>query len=58
MPVDTHIENMARSIGLTRRRSRNWRMVEELTAKLRRLDPADPSGTTSLSATSACRASA
>jgi uncharacterized protein (TIGR02757 family) len=42
MPVDTHIENMARSIGLTRRRSRNWRMVEELTAALRRLDPADP----------------
>ena len=36
MPVDTHIENMARSIGLTRRRSRTWRMVEELTAALRR----------------------
>ena len=42
MPVDTHIENMARSIGLTRRRSRNWRMVEEITAGLRRLDPDDP----------------
>ena len=42
MPVDTHIENMARSIGLTRRRSRTWRMVEEVTAGLRRLDPADP----------------
>ena len=42
MPVDTHIENMARSIGLTRRRSRNWRMVEEITAGLRRLDPEDP----------------
>lgn len=42
MPVDTHIENMARSIGLTRRRSRTWRMVEELTAALRRLDPGDP----------------
>jgi len=42
MPVDTHIENMARSIGLTRRRSRNWRMVEEVTAGLRRLDPEDP----------------
>jgi uncharacterized protein (TIGR02757 family) len=42
MPVDTHIENMARSIGLTRRRSRNWRMVEEITAALRRLDPDDP----------------
>jgi uncharacterized protein (TIGR02757 family) len=42
MPVDTHIENMARSIGLTRRRSRNWRMVEEVTAGLKRLDPNDP----------------
>ena len=42
MPVDTHIENMARSIGLTRRRSRNWPMVEEITERLRRLDPEDP----------------
>lgn len=42
MPVDTHIENMARSIGLTRRRSRNWPMVEEITARLRKLDPDDP----------------
>ena len=42
MPVDTHIENMARSIGLTRRRSRNWRMVEEITGKLKDLDPDDP----------------
>jgi len=42
MPVDTHIENMARSIGLTRRRSRSWRMVEEITGALARLDPDDP----------------
>jgi uncharacterized protein (TIGR02757 family) len=42
MPVDTHIENMARSIGLTRRRSRNWKMAEEITARLRALDPEDP----------------
>ena len=42
MPVDTHIENMARSIGLTRRRSRNWLMAEEITAKLKALDPDDP----------------
>jgi uncharacterized protein (TIGR02757 family) len=42
MPVDTHIENMARSVGLTRRRSRNWKMVEEITAGLRRLDAEDP----------------
>jgi uncharacterized protein (TIGR02757 family) len=42
MPVDTHIENMARSIGLTRRRSRDWKMSEEITARLRALEPADP----------------
>jgi uncharacterized protein (TIGR02757 family) len=42
MPVDTHIENMARSIGLTRRRSRSWLMVEEITGKLKGLDPDDP----------------
>jgi uncharacterized protein (TIGR02757 family) len=42
MPVDTHVENMARSIGLTRRRSRNWLMVEEITGKLKDLDRDDP----------------
>lgn len=42
IPVDTHIENMARSIGLTRRRSRNGRMATEITARLRALDPLDP----------------
>jgi uncharacterized protein (TIGR02757 family) len=42
IPVDTHIENMSRAIGLTRRRSRNWRMAEEITARLAMVDPADP----------------
>jgi uncharacterized protein (TIGR02757 family) len=42
VPVDTHIENMSRAIGLTRRRARTWRMAEEITAALARLDPADP----------------
>jgi endonuclease III len=42
IPVDTHIENMSRSIGLTERRSRNWKMAEEITARLRRLDADDP----------------
>lgn len=42
MPVDTHVENMSRSIGLTRRRSRTWRMAEEITAQLARLDATDP----------------
>jgi len=42
MPVDTHVENMSRAIGLTRRRSRTWRMAEEITGRLALLDPADP----------------
>ena len=42
IPVDTHIENMSRAIGLTARRSRTWRMSEEITARLAALDPADP----------------
>jgi uncharacterized protein (TIGR02757 family) len=42
MPIDTHVENMSRAIGLTRRRSRNWRMAEEITARLAEVDPNDP----------------
>lgn len=42
MPVDTHIENMSRAIGLTRRRSRTWRMAEEITARLAAVDADDP----------------
>jgi uncharacterized protein (TIGR02757 family) len=42
VPVDTHVENMSRAIGLTRRRSRTWRMAEEITARLAAVDPADP----------------
>jgi uncharacterized protein (TIGR02757 family) len=42
IPVDTHVENMSRAIGLSRRRSRNWRMAEEITARLAEIDPADP----------------
>jgi uncharacterized protein (TIGR02757 family) len=42
IPVDTHVENMSRAIGLTRRKSRNWRMAAEITRRLRGLDPEDP----------------
>ena len=42
IPVDTHVENMSRAVGLTRRRSRNWKMAEEITGRLALLDPADP----------------
>ena len=42
IPVDTHVENMSRAIGLTRRRSRTWRMAEEITGHLAVVDPEDP----------------
>jgi len=42
IPVDTHVENMSRAVGLTRRRSRTWRMAEEITARLATIDPFDP----------------
>jgi uncharacterized protein (TIGR02757 family) len=42
IPVDTHVENMCRSIGLTRRRTRTWRMAVEITRRLAALDAADP----------------
>lgn len=42
VPVDTHVENMSRAIGLTRRRSRTWKMAEEITAHLAAIDPGDP----------------
>jgi uncharacterized protein (TIGR02757 family) len=42
IPVDTHVENMSRAIGLTRRRSRTWKMAEDITARLALVDAADP----------------
>lgn len=42
VPLDTHVENMSRAIGLTRRKSRTGRMAMDITRRLRRLDPEDP----------------
>lgn len=42
IPVDRHIERIAGLLGLTSRRSPDWRMALEITAALRRLDPRDP----------------
>lgn len=42
VPVDTHVENMSRAVGLTRRRSRTWAMAAEITRGLAAIDPADP----------------
>jgi uncharacterized protein (TIGR02757 family) len=42
IPLDTHIASMAHAIRLTRLRTRAGRMAADVTATLRRLDPADP----------------
>lgn len=42
IPLDTHVANMADALRLTRLRSRTGRMVEDITDRLRALDPEDP----------------
>jgi len=42
IPVDAHIQRIGRYLGLTSRKQADWRMAREITAALRRLDPADP----------------
>lgn len=42
IPVDTHISRICRYLGLTSRKSADWRMACEITDSLRRLDPLDP----------------
>ena len=41
-PLDVHSGNVARKLGLLRRKQNDWRAVEELTANLRKFDPDDP----------------
>lgn len=42
MPLDVHVERVARQLGLLTRKQRDWRAVVELTDQLRRFDPEDP----------------
>lgn len=42
VPLDLHVHWIAYNTGLTRRRSRSWAAVEEITEALRRIDPMDP----------------
>lgn len=42
VPLDVHVIRVGQCLGLTRYRSPGWRMAADLTASLRRLDPADP----------------
>jgi uncharacterized protein (TIGR02757 family) len=41
-PLDVHSGNVARKLGLLRRKQNDWKAAEELTANLRRFDPQDP----------------
>jgi uncharacterized protein (TIGR02757 family) len=42
IPLDTHIQRVARALRFTERRSPCWKMALEVTARLRELDPTDP----------------
>lgn len=42
IPLDVHVARQARLLGLLKRKQNDWKAVQELTEKLRLLDPDDP----------------
>lgn len=42
IPLDVHVGNISRKLGLLQRKSNDRKAVEELTALLRHMDPSDP----------------
>jgi len=42
IPLDIHVGNVARKLGLLNRKQNDWKAVEELTAVLRSFNPQDP----------------
>ncbi len=42
VPVDTHIERIARYLGFTRRKNPSWKMAVEITQGLKKLNREDP----------------
>ena len=42
IPVDTHVARICRQLKLTKRKVVSWQMAEEITEKLKKLDPEDP----------------
>jgi uncharacterized protein (TIGR02757 family) len=42
LPLDTHLMKMVSFLGWTKSKSANWRVVEETTNVLKRIDPKDP----------------
>jgi len=42
VPLDTHMARLGSALGLTRRKTPDWRMAEQITASLRLVCPEDP----------------
>ncbi len=42
LPLDVHVERVARQLGLLNRKQADWLAVQELTRALKRFDPKDP----------------
>lgn len=42
IPLDVHVDRVARSFGLLERKQTDWKSVKELTNNLKQLDPTDP----------------
>ena len=42
IPLDVHTGNVARKLGLLKRKQNDWKAVNELTESLRKFDPVDP----------------
>lgn len=42
IPLDTHVHRISRFLGLTDRRTADWKTAREITERLARFDPADP----------------
>jgi uncharacterized protein (TIGR02757 family) len=42
IPLDVHVQRIAKKLGLLNRDKSDWKAVEELTAQLRLMDPDDP----------------
>lgn len=42
IPLDTHISKIGRILGLTNRKSNDWKKAEEITNSLKEFDPDDP----------------
>jgi uncharacterized protein (TIGR02757 family) len=42
IPVDTHVSQLAVRLHLTARKTADWRMAEEITDELKKINPSDP----------------